>query len=92
MQEKFNQVSRYWGGAPPKPHNYHAIDPQIVVPFAGTHPRAIQAWLEEYAVKSFEPDPNHKLTKREKKHRWMMKVERMFGLDLTHKHYTLVKD
>ncbi len=92
MQEKFNQVSQYWGGSPPKPHNYHAIDPQIVVPFEGTHPQVIQQWLDEYAVKTFEPDPNHKLTKREKKHRWMTKVERMFGLDLTHKHYTLVKD
>ena len=37
----------------------------------------------------FQADPNHKLTKREKRHRLGMKLEKWFGLDLSKKHFRL---
>lgn len=91
MQEKINQVSRYWKHTP-KAHNYGAIDPQTVLPFNGSHPAVVQAWLDENTEQHFEPDADHVLTRRERKHRWLMKVEKALGgADLTRKHYKLVK-
>jgi hypothetical protein len=39
----------------------------------------------------FAADPQHQLTPRERKHRWMMKLENWFGLELSKKHYTWVR-
>jgi hypothetical protein len=39
----------------------------------------------------FQADPNHQLTSREKKHRLMMKLEKMFGMQFSKKHYRLVR-
>jgi hypothetical protein len=47
-------------------------------------------WLAHDAEPAFTPDPNHPLTRRERKHRHAMRLERWFGLDLSHKHYKLV--
>lgn len=58
----------------------------------GKHPAIVQKWLDENAEATFQADPNYKLNKRERRHRWMMKLERLLGRDLTKKHYTLVKD
>ena len=89
MQEKVDQTSRYWGKAAPK-QDYRQIDAKALSPFTGTHPRAIGSWLETEAEHSFEPDPRHVLTRRERKHRAAMVLEKMFGWDLSHKHYRLV--
>lgn len=92
MQEKINQVSRYWQHTP-KQHDYGAIDPQTVHLFAGKHPAVVSAWLEENAEQHFVPDADHVLTRRERRHRWMMRLESLLGhADLTHKHYKLVRD
>jgi len=92
MQEKINQVSRYWRHAPRR-HDYGDIDPQTVHAFSGSHPQAVRAWLAENAEQQFEPSADHVLTRRERRHRWLMKLERLLGgADLVHKHYTLVKD
>ena len=89
MQQKMNQVSRYWSGAPPKV-DYSKIDPQSLAAFGGTHPAVMSQWLANEAELSFTPSADHVLTKREKKHRWAMKLEKLFGWDLSHKHYKLV--
>lgn len=89
MQQKMNQVSRYWNGAPPKV-DYSRIDPQSLAPFSGTHPALMKDWLAHEAQTSFAPSSSHVLTQREKKHRLAMKLERLFGWDLSHKHYKLV--
>lgn len=92
MQEKINQVSRYWQHTP-KQHDYGAIDPQTVHLFTGKHPAVVSAWLEENAEQHFVPDADHVLTRRERRHRWMMRLESLLGhADLTHKHYKLVRD
>jgi hypothetical protein len=89
MQQKMNQVSRYWSGAAPKV-DYSKIDPQSLAPFDGTHPAVMAQWLANEAELSFTPSADHVLTRREKKHRWAMKLEKTFGWDLSHKHYKLV--
>jgi glycosyltransferase involved in cell wall biosynthesis len=89
MQKKLDQVSKFWShGAPTV--RYSQFDAQVLQPFTGTHPELVKPWLESSAEKSFTIDPNYKLTKREKRHRWLMKLEKAFGLDFSRKHFKLV--
>ena len=39
----------------------------------------------------FQVDPSYKLTKKQKKHRIMIFFEKLFGLELSKKHFKLVK-
>jgi hypothetical protein len=89
MQQKVDQTTKYWDKPAPKV-DYRQIDSQAIQHFVGTHPAVIQEWLHNEAESQFSPDPQHVLTAREKKHRWSMKLERLLGLDLSHKHYRLV--
>ena len=89
MQKKLDQVGKFWShGAPTI--RYSEFDAQVLQPFTGTHPELVKPWLESSAEKSFTIDPNYKLTKREKRHRWLMKLEKAFGLDFSRKHFKLV--
>jgi glycosyltransferase involved in cell wall biosynthesis len=91
MREKNQRIGRYWGQNHPLFNGYQ-IDPQSIVPFTGTHPAVAHDWVASEAEQSFAPNPQHKLTKREIKHRWMMKIERWFGFKFTSsKHHTLIK-
>jgi len=90
MQRKVDQVSRYWMQSAPRTF-YGNIDPQALQPFTGTHPAVITEWLASHAEQAFELNPNHRLTGRERKHRVSMWLERLFGWDLSHKHYRLVR-
>ena len=89
MQKKFDQVSKFWSHSAPT-IRYSQFDAQVLQPFTGTHPELIKPWLESSAEKSFTIDPNYQLTKREKRHRWLMKLEKAFGLDFSRKHFKLV--
>lgn len=89
MQLKMDKVTKYWGGIPPKV-DYRQIDVQALQRFTGSHPKQIAEWLVNEAESEFTPDPSHKLTSREKKHRIAMKLERLFGWDLSRKHYRLI--
>jgi glycosyltransferase involved in cell wall biosynthesis len=89
MQKKLDQVSKFWShGAPTI--RYSQFDAQVLQPFTGTHPEMVTPWLESSAEKSFTIDPDYQLTKREKRHRWLMKLEKAFGLDFSRKHFKLV--
>jgi glycosyltransferase involved in cell wall biosynthesis len=89
MQKKMAQVSKFWSHAAPT-IRYSQFDAQVLQPFTGTHPELVKPWLESSAEKSFTIDPDYKLTKREKRHRWLMKLEKAFGLDFSRKHFKLV--
>ncbi len=89
MQAKLDQVSKYWSHGAPQVR-YSAIDAQALRPFEGTHPACVRPWLAEEAEIHFAPDPRHRPTSRERKHRCAMALERWFGWDLSHKHYRLV--
>lgn len=89
MQKKLDQVSKFWShGAPTI--RYSEFDAQVLQPFTGTHPECVKPWLESSAEKRFTIDPNYQLTSREKRHRWLMKLEKAFGLDFSRKHFKLV--
>jgi glycosyltransferase involved in cell wall biosynthesis len=89
MQKKLDQVSKFWShGAPTI--RYSQFDAQVLQPFTGTHPELVKPWLESSAEKSFTTDPDYQLSKREKRHRWLMKLEKAFGFDFSRKHFKLV--
>lgn len=90
MQEKINQVSKYWNHTPMKFQDYSQVDAGILHPFAGTHPALAQDWLRDNAEHEFTADPGYQLSSRERRHRRLMQVEKLLGRDLTKKHFTLV--
>ena len=53
------------------------------------HPEIIKEWLPKESG-LYKVDPNYKPTKKQKKHRMMIKLEKLLGLDLSKKHYKLV--
>ncbi len=91
MQTKIQQVSRYWGHAPPGFEGYGNIDPQALSKFHGTQPAVMSSWLATQAAPKLILNPDYILTRRERRHRWMMWLERVTGWDLSKKHYRLVK-
>jgi len=86
MNLKLSKVQKYWTNAPAAAVDYSKIDASVLKFFSGTHPTVIQDWLP-VADGIFQADPAHQLTAREKKHRWMMRLEKMFGLRFSKKHY-----
>ncbi|MCB5196836.1 glycosyltransferase [Deefgea salmonis] len=89
MQEKHRQVAKYWSHAP-LPHDYSQVDANILQPFQGTHPQVVQPWLAAMAETQFMADPNYRLTKRERRHRILAKIESLLGVELTKKHFIKV--
>lgn len=88
MNLKSSKVQKYWDGKP-KVIDYSQMDQSIIEEFNGTHPQIIKDWLPKDSG-LFSVDPNYKLTKKQKKHRVMIKLEKIFGIDLSKKHYKLV--
>ena len=91
MRKKNERVGKYWKHDHPLFNGYQ-IDPQAVMPFEGNHPKVVSSWIENAAEKSFSPNKSHPLTKREKKHRFAMKFEKLLGINLNKKHFSLVID
>lgn len=89
MRDKIARVSRYWRNQP-RDFPAYTIDPQALHRFDGTHPAVIQDWLRHEAEPSYTPDSAHVPTPRERKHRYMMQLERLFGLEMSKKHYRLI--
>ena len=88
MNLKSIKVNKYWNQNP-NVIDYSQIDQSIITPFSGSHPKVIKDWLPtEDGV--YKADPSYKLTKKQKKHRLMIKLENIFGLDLSKKHFKLV--
>lgn len=89
MNEKIRQVSCYLNHSP-KAHDYNQIDASILQPFQGKHPAIVQPWFQDYAELVFTADPQYRLSKREKRHRQQIKVEKLLSRNLTKKQYRLV--
>ena len=89
MREKNQRVGKYWGHDHPLFGGYQ-IDSQALATFNGSHPKIVQNWLKNHAETTFNQDVNYQPTKRELKHRWMMKLEKMLDIELSKKHYKLV--
>jgi hypothetical protein len=90
MNLKAASVQKYWDDSTPAPADYAKIDATVLKRFTGTHPKIIQSWLPK-AEGIFLADPDHRLTFREKKHRLMLKLEKIFGLKFSKRHYKLIR-
>ena len=88
MNLKSERVNKYWNQEPKKV-NYSQIDQSIIKEFSGSHPKIVKDWLPK-DIGLYEADPLYKLTFKQKKHRLMIKMEKLFGLDLSKKHFKLV--
>jgi len=89
MNLKSEKVQQYWGGEPAK-IDYSQMDQSIIKEFTGTHPKIAQDWLpKDKGI--YKVDPNYEPTNKQKKHRLMLKLEKLFGLELSKKHYKLIK-
>ena len=89
MNLKSKKVQKYWGKTHSK-INYSQIDQSIIKEFLGSHPQSIQKWLPKEEGK-FIADPFYKLGAKQKKHRKMIRLEKFFGLELSKKHFKLLK-
>jgi hypothetical protein len=90
MNLKAAAVHKYWDDKPAAPVDYSKTDATTLKLFTGTHPKVVQGWLPK-AEGIFQADPNYQLTSREKKHRLMLKLENMFGVQFNKKHYRLIR-
>lgn len=90
MNLKTAAVQQFWQNQPKAETNYSRIDAAMLKPFTGSHPRAIENWLPP-AEGLFQADPHYRPTARDKKHRFMLKLEQWFGFRFNKKHYRLVR-
>ena len=81
-------MQKYWGEKYKK-IDYSQMDQSIIKDFQGSHPKIILDWLSKNSY-LYKVDPSYKLSNKEKKHRLMIKLEQVFGLELSKKHYKLV--
>lgn len=89
MNKKLNQVSKFWGTSAATVAYSH-FDARALAPFKGTHPLAVQDWLNDSAEQQLLIDPNYRPTSKEKKHNLMQRIEQFSGLDFSRKHFKLV--
>jgi len=89
MNLKSQKVQQYWGGEPAK-IDYSQMDQSIIKEFSDTHPKIVKDWLpKDKGI--YQTDPNYESTNKQKKHRLMLKLEKWFNLELSKKHYKLIK-
>ena len=88
MNLKSSRVQKYWG-TDPVIIDYSQMDQIIMEEFHGTHPRIIEEWLPKQPG-LYKSDASYKPSQKQIKHRMMIKLENLFGLDLSKKHFKLV--
>ncbi len=88
MNLKSQKVQKYWGENHKK-IDYTQIDQCIIKEFKGTHPEVVIGWLPKSSG-LYKVDPSYEPSNKEKKHRMMIKLDKIFGLELSKKHYKLV--
>jgi len=89
MNLKSKKVKKYWGENHER-IDYSQMDQSIIKEFKGTHPNIIKKWLPKNSG-IYRADSNYKLNKKQKKHRLMIHLEKFFGLELSKKHYKLIR-
>lgn len=89
MNLKSSKVQKYWDKVPTK-IDYSQMDQSIIKKFEGTHPKVVKSWLPKDSG-LYRADENYQLTIKQKKHQFMIKIEKLLGLELSKKHYQLIK-
>jgi len=89
MNLKSLKVNKYWS-KPPSKIDYSKIDPVILKLFNKSHPKIIKDFFPISSDK-FQSDPNYLITKKDKKYRLLLKIEKHLKLDLSRKHFKLLR-
>ena len=89
MNLKSKKVKKYWGESHKK-IDYSQMDQTIIKEFKGTHPEVIRKWLNK-ETGLFKVDSKYQINKKQRKHQAMIKLENFFGIELSKKHYKLIK-
>ena len=50
------------------------------------------SWLQTHASQGFEFNTEHRLSRREKKHRFLARLEKKFGWDFSKKHFKVIRE
>ena len=67
------------------------MDQSIIKEFKGTHPKVVEGMAYQMSKGLYQGRCELiKLTKKQKKHRLVLKLEKLFGIELSKKHYKLV--
>lgn len=89
MNLKSSKVQKYWDKTP-EIIDYSQMDQSIIKLFQGRHPKIVESWLPKekglYLV-----DKKYQPTLKQKKHQFLIKIEKLMGLELSKKHYKLIK-
>jgi len=93
-QAKSEKTELYWrkdkAVSENKKIKYDQIDPYTLQKFTGSHPAAIHG-VFPIAPDKFPADPDYKISRREVRHRITLRLEKLFGFELNHNHFTWVK-
>lgn len=89
FKTKMQKVSKYWSHEA-KGFKYGQIDPVVVKEYKGTHPSVMKSWLPEQPP-VLTLDENYKLTNKDIRQRIKSVFEKIFRIDLSRKHYKLIK-
>jgi glycosyltransferase involved in cell wall biosynthesis len=89
MNLKSSKVQKYWD-KDPVIIDYSQIDQSIFEEFKGTHPMVVQEWLPK-ETGLYKADIAYKLTQKEKKYRILKRLENLFNIDFSKKHFKLIK-
>jgi len=90
MNLKSESVLKFWNNRTLTAVNYSRVDSAVLRGFSGSHPDPIRDWLPK-GEGLFKADRDYQPTARERKHRWMLWLEKTFGLKFSRKHYRLVR-
>ncbi|MBL8582201.1 MAG: hypothetical protein JNL61_08250 [Rhizobiaceae bacterium] len=92
MADKRRSISTYWEKAQ-KPFKGYRKDPAALARFTGTHPAVMHDWFAQNPSPEFSPgsSADYRPTLKERRYRLMMAAERLFSVDLSKKHFRLVR-
>lgn len=90
IRRKHDAIKSLFGSNKASEVDFGEIDPQVLRPFEGTHPTPIRAWLPK-ADGLFTSNPGYVPTARERRHRWLVRLEKLLGFEFNRCHYRLVR-
>ncbi len=83
--EKYRQVNKYWNLIPKETFDYSQVDSKQLHLFTGSHPKVMNIKPVE-EPKCFEADRCYQLSRREKKHRLSLFLEKYLPIEFGNTH------
>lgn len=90
MNQKVQQVGKYWGSDNQKFDGYGMIDLFELRPFSGTHPKVMERWIANDSELEFSQSQNYRVTRRDIRNRIRFWLESHFGIEISKKHFIRV--